>query len=94
MSQRTRLDTGPEMIWFLMRSWAVDTNGLATIAMNPISSRIGPWLDMNACGVWAFFIMSTRLPTKASSVTSMSEPRKPATRSAAKAGHTGLMKCA
>ena len=36
--------------------------------------------------------MSTRLPTNASSDTSISEPRKPATSSTANAGQTGLMK--
>jgi len=45
-----------------------------------------------ASGVSAAFIMSTRLPTNASSETSISEPRKPATSSTAKTGHTGLMK--
>ena len=72
----------------------METIGLATRAMNAIHSRIAQWLAMKVWGVSAAFIMSTRLPTNASSVTSMSEPRKPATSSTAKAGHTGLMKYA
>src|SRR5947209_1701459 len=53
------------MIWFLIRSCAVDTTGRATMATNAIHSRMGQWLVTNASGVAADFIMSTRLPTKA-----------------------------
>ena len=82
------------MIWFLIRSCAVETIGRATIATKAIHSRMGQWLETKASAVEAAFIMSTRLPTNASSDTSISEPKKPATSSTAKAGQTGLMKYA
>ena len=91
MSQRTRVVTGPAMSWFLISSCAVETTGRAITATNAIHSRIRPCSSKKAAGVCAARIMSTRLPTNASSDTSISEPRKPATSSSAKAGHTGLM---
>ena len=80
------------MTWFLIRSCAVETRGRATMATKAIHSRMRQWLARKASGVSAAFIMSTRLPTNASSDTSISEPRKPATSSTANTGQTGLMK--
>ena len=62
------------------------------MATNAIHSSVAPCSAMKAAGVCAAFIRSTRLPTNAISATSISEPSKPATSSAANAGQTGLMK--
>jgi len=90
--QRTRVVTGPAITWFLMRSWIVETTGLAMTATKAIQRSVRPWSRTNVSGVWAAFIMSTRLPTNAISATSIRAPRKPATSSTAKAGQTGLTK--
>ena len=81
------------MIWFLIRSCTVETTGRAMTATKPIQSKVAPWSLKNVAGVVAARIMSTRLPMKVISATSMIEPRKPATSSAAKAGQTGITKC-
>ncbi len=92
MSQRTRLVTGAAIIWFLISSCAVETAGLAIRAMNAIHSSVMPCSAKKCSGDWAPRIMSTRLPTNASSATSMTEPRKPATSSSANTGQTGRTK--
>ena len=80
------------MVWFLIRSCAVETTGRATTATRAIHSSMLPCSLMKSCGDWAAFIRSTRLPTKAISATSITAPAKPATSSMANAGQIGLMK--
>ena len=92
MSQRTRLVTGAAMIWFLISSCAVETAGRAISAMNAITSSMVLWSAKNCAGDCASFIMSTRLPTKASSATSMTEPSSPATSRMANTGQIGRTK--
>lgn len=61
-------------------------------ATNPIQASVAPCSRTNIAGSGVALIRSTRLPTQASSATSISDPISPTTTSRTSAGQIGLRK--
>ncbi len=88
-----RVVNGAAMVWFLIKSWIIETAGRSTKATQPIHSSVHLCSEMKFSGDVEARIRSTRLPTKAISATSMIEPMNPTTSRTRKTGQIGCTKC-